>query len=166
MKSDFFDLKTLREDYDTEFKSAEGSIRLIKIKVSQESRKEKPVFINRNHCLKGEHPIQGDIVQRVVREANSEHLAGNSEHLSDLQRIADQVKEVKKSPKDLVRRVVLEMCLICPLSISEMSWLLNRREDSLRNHYVNPLCDERFLTRLYPNILNHPQQKYCTIKRS
>ncbi len=70
----------------------------------------------------------------------------------------------KKSSKELVRQLILDLCQIQALSLSEISQLLNRKEDSLRNHYINPMCDQGLLKRLYPNILTHPKQKYYTQK--
>ena len=39
------------------------------------------------------------------------------------------------------------MCCIEALSMSEMSKLLNRKEDSIINHYVTPMCNEGVLKR-------------------
>ncbi len=143
------------------------------------------------YYLAGQHPIKGDIVRDsdLVRNAaqldnpehsiessehlnskssehlplNSEHLPLNSEHLEKLQQIAKRITGTKKSPKNLVSRIILDLCQITALSISEMAQLLNRKEDSLRNHYINHLCDQGVLKRQYPNILNHPKQKYYTV---
>lgn len=141
------------------------------------------------YYLVGEHPIKGDIVRDVDSSVksfehldgknseqlimsseqltmNSEHLdAQSSEHLEQLKQIANVVKVSKKSSKNLVTQVILELCQVKALSLSEMAQLLNRKEDSLRNHYINPMCDQGVLKRLYPNILNHPQQKYCISKK-
>ncbi len=46
-----------------------------------------------------------------------------------------------------------------------MAQLLKKKEDSLRNHYINPMCDQGILKRQYPNILNHPKQKYHLLKK-
>jgi ATP-dependent DNA helicase RecG len=140
------------------------------------------------YYLMGEHPIKGDIVrgsdpaeksferldgrnseQLIVNSEqltmNSEHLDNkSSEHLEQLQQIAQRIKDSKKSPKNLVRQIILDLCQIKALSLSEMAQLLNRKEDSLRNHYINPMCDRGILKRQYPNILNHPKQKYYTPK--
>lgn len=137
------------------------------------------------YYLSGEHPIKGDIVRGpdlarlAVLLDNPEHSAGNSEHLDknsehldsknsehlqQLQQIATKVTETKKSPKSLVSQTIVDLCKVTALSISEMAYLLNRKEDSLRNHYINYLCDQGILKRQYPNILNHPKQKYFTVK--
>ncbi|MBS0654951.1 MAG: AAA family ATPase, partial [Verrucomicrobia bacterium] len=133
------------------------------------------------YYLTGEHPIKKDIAQGLnltvpfhknsehliknsehLGRESSEHLIKNSEHLALLQKIAKNVTESKKSTKDLVKQVICDLCKIQPLSISEMAWLLNRKEDSLRVHYINPMCDQGELKRQYPNILKHPKQKYYT----
>lgn len=141
------------------------------------------------YYLVGEHPIKGDIIQssspgdksfehldgrnseQLIIDSehstiNSEHLDDNSlEHLEQLQQLAQRIKDSKKSPKNLVSQTILDLCQIKALSLSEMAKLLNRKEDSLRNHYINPLCDQGILKRQYPNILNHPKQKYYTPKK-
>jgi ATP-dependent DNA helicase RecG len=138
------------------------------------------------YYLVGEHPIKGDIIRgqdsfeiapkllgnnnsehlmgnsEHLGNTNSEHLMGNSEHLEQLQQIAKRITESRKSPKALVRQIILDLCQIKALSISEMAQLLNRKEDSLRNHYINRMCDQGILRRQYPNIVNHPKQKYYT----
>ncbi len=97
---------------------------------------------------------------------NSEHLDNiNSEHLEQLQQIAKTVRDSKKSPQNFVRQIILDLCQIRALSLSEIAQLLSRKEDSLRNHYINPMCDQGILKRQYPNILNHPKQKYYTQKK-
>jgi predicted HTH transcriptional regulator len=132
------------------------------------------------YYLTGEHPIKGDIVRssdslETLSEhlignsehliGNSEHLIGNSEHLKQLQQIAKNISRSKKSSnQELVIQTILDLCRIQALSISEMAQLLNRKENSLRNHYINPMCDQGILKRQYPNILNHPKQKYYTSK--
>ena len=138
------------------------------------------------YYLAGEHPIKGDIVQgsddarNAAGSGNSEHSVGNSEHLDSknsehldsknsehlekLQQIAKRITGTKKSPKSLVSQTILDLCQITALSISEMARLLSRKEDSLRNHYINLLCGQGVLKRQYPNILNHPKQKYYTVK--
>lgn len=41
----------------------------------------------------------------------------------------------------------------------------DQKEVSVRNHYINPMCDQGVLKRQYPNILNHPKQKYYSLKK-
>lgn len=141
------------------------------------------------YYLAGEHPIKGDIVRgsnsgeksfehldnRSSEQltpnseqltSNFEHLDNkNSEHLEQLKQIAQRITDSKKSSKNLVTQIILDLCQIKALSLSEMAQLLNRKEDSLRNHYINPMCDQGVLRRQYPNILNHPKQKYYTPKK-
>ena len=124
------------------------------------------------YYLTGEHPIKGDIVRgsdplekaSEYLAPNSEHLTQNSEHLESLQQIAGRITGSKKSSKNLVREIIRDLCRIKALSISEIAQLLNRKEDSIRNHYINPMCDQGVLKRQYPNILNHPKQKYYSAK--
>jgi ATP-dependent DNA helicase RecG len=131
------------------------------------------------YFLLGEHPIKGEIIREPMSidkssehlslnsehlSLNSEHLSLNSEHLEKLKQIAKSVTISKKSSKTVVRQTILELCQFKLLSLSEIAQLLNRKEDSLRNHYINTMCDQGILKRQYPNILNHPKQKYYTPK--
>jgi len=134
------------------------------------------------YYLKGEHPIQSDIV-RWFRNAgkNSEPLATSSEPLAtssepldensegykQLQQISQVVRDAKKSPSKLfVKKVIVELCSIKALSMIEIAELLGRSMDYIRNRYVNPMCDkEKTLRRKYPNIITHPGQRYYTAKK-
>jgi len=134
------------------------------------------------YYLMGEHPIKDDTIRDSVSVEkdfgyldgkNSEQSIVSSEHLDDknfkyfdqLQQIGQKIKDSKKSSKNLVMQIIIDLCQVKALSLSEIGLLLNRKEDSLRNHYINPMCEQDFLRRQYPNILNHPKQKYYTPKK-
>lgn len=125
------------------------------------------------YYLSGKHPIQNEIYQTSISPnkssehlaENSKYLAENSEHLSELEKIAKKVNRSKKSPKKLVKETILRLCDLKNLSLPQLATLLQREEDSIRNHYITPLCEEGFLQRLYPNIIHHPKQRYLTSKR-
>jgi ATP-dependent DNA helicase RecG len=51
------------------------------------------------------------------------------------------------------------------LSARQLGELLNRRSDSLLNHYLSRMVDEERLVMLHPEKINHPQQAYRSRER-
>jgi ATP-dependent DNA helicase RecG len=90
-------------------------------------------------------------------KSSSEHLPGNSEHLDTLQKIAEPVRSLRKTPKEVVVTAILLLCEGRYLMLEDLADLLNRSKDSLRNHYINPLLDSGRLEAKYRNIRNHPR---------
>lgn len=97
---------------------------------------------------------------------NSEHLLNSSEHLTpeqvtQLATIADAVRHSGKvAKKALMEVTILELCSISWLSLQTLATLLNRKTDSLRNHYINPMLQDGRLRARMPDTSNHPQQAY------
>jgi len=95
---------------------------------------------------------------------SSEHLENYSEHLDTLLPIAESVRSVKKAPKELVESTILQLCDGRYLTLEELSSLLNRSKDSLRNHYINPMLQDGRIEQKYKNVPTHPNQKYRTVE--
>jgi predicted HTH transcriptional regulator len=93
---------------------------------------------------------------------SSEHLPRNSEHLDTLREIAEPVRSLRKAPKEVVEATILHLCEEEFLTLDELADLLNRRKDSLRNHYINPMLEDGRIEAKYKNIRNHPRQGYRT----
>ena len=112
--------------------------------------------------------------------SSSEHLAESSEHLPEssehspegsehspedqeqiLHQIAASVQvESKKIPKAKMEQIILELCAIDWLTLRKLSYLLNRKPDYLRNHFITPMLKEGRLEPKIPEVANHPQQAY------
>jgi ATP-dependent DNA helicase RecG len=101
---------------------------------------------------------------------NSEHSPFNSEHLpqqaKDLINSTQQPETIhelantKYISKAKMEQAILELCKTDWRTISELANLLNRKPDSLRNHYINPLLKARKLQALTPDKRNNPKQAY------
>ena len=63
-----------------------------------------------------------------------------------------------------MKSIVLELCTFMPLSLSDIAKIINRKPNSVRYLYVNPLIESGELFYTIPEMLNHPDQKYTVIK--
>ena len=95
--------------------------------------------------------------------ADSEHLADDSEHLTvddRLKQIAAPARASHKIPKSQMNEIVLALCETDWLSLRELATMLDRKPDSLRNHYINPLLSAGLLEAKVPGKRNSSQQAY------
>lgn len=100
---------------------------------------------------------------RVPRE-NSRAREENSRAISEeLLRKCKNLKKWESSKK--MKSIIIELCTFTPLSISEIAELVNRKPESVRYLYVNPLIESGKLFYTIPEMLNHPKQKYTTVKK-
>lgn len=99
----------------------------------------------------------------LLLTSDSEHLPESSEHLQNLQQIATPVREKSHAKKEVVRKVILELCSEQYLSLQTLAELLGRKRDSIRNHYIKPMLLEGMLKLKHPELTNHPQQAYKTV---
>ncbi len=96
-------------------------------------------------------------------EPSSEHYGLSSEHYKRLKDIALPVHEKGRVDQELVERVILELCSEHYLPLRTLADLLNRKPDSIRNHYLSLMLDRGLIELRYPEQLNHPQQAYKTV---
>ncbi|MHC5675618.1 RNA-binding domain-containing protein [Nostoc sp.] len=96
-------------------------------------------------------------------EPSSEHYGLSSEHYKRLKDIAVPVREKSRVDQELVERVILELCSEHYLALRTLAHLLNRKPDSIRNHYLSLMLDRGLIELRYPEQLNHPQQAYKTV---
>ncbi|MEH2445867.1 MAG: RNA-binding domain-containing protein [Nostoc sp.] len=96
-------------------------------------------------------------------EPSSEHYGLSSEHYKRLKDIAVPVREKGRVDQELVERVILELCSEHYLALRTLAHLLNRKPDSIRNHYLSLMLDRGLIELRYPEQLNHPQQAYKTV---
>ena len=59
--------------------------------------------------------------------------------------------------------MILRLCESRYLTLDELADLLDRRKDSLRNHYITPMLEDGRIEARYKNIRNHPRQGYRTV---
>jgi predicted HTH transcriptional regulator len=86
----------------------------------------------------------------------------SSEFWARLVELARPVSKQGWQRRQIVRQTVLTLCRVRPLRLAELSRLLDREPQSLRQSYLNPLIDEGRLTYLYPGEPTHPGQAYRT----
>lgn len=140
---------------------------------------------NTFYFLPGRHPIyDADLGVSAVPPSlasNSLHNGSNSLHNDiattsedgrkasqnrKLHKAAAPVANKRRAAPTTVRTVIQNLCSIRELSIQELAGLLKRNEETLGTRYVRPMCKEGVLVRKFPNILNHPNQKYKADKKA
>jgi ATP-dependent DNA helicase RecG len=83
--------------------------------------------------------------------------SGGSE---ELHAIAAPIACKKRAPREEVENVLLQLCARQPLTLGELTQLLNRSADGIRKDYLQPLIKAKKLRYKYPTIPNHPEQAY------
>lgn len=100
---------------------------------------------------------------------DSSHLEKDSSHLNEvnveLQKIAEPVSNKGKTPVTLVREVICCLCTSRYLTAEELSRLLNRSQNNIRNRYLTLMVAEGLLTLRYPDSVNRPGQAYTATNK-
>ena len=78
----------------------------------------------------------------------------------DIKKRIDEVG--KRVPKDVLNKLVVDMCSIVPLSMDDLSVLLHRNSKSFKNKNIKVLLENNQLLYWIPEMINHPQQKYVS----
>ncbi len=78
-------------------------------------------------------------------------------------------KKIKKLPQrildpTLVENVILDLCRWKPLKSSELVGIIGRTEKYLLRNFITPLRESGKLEYTYPEMPNHPQQAYKTVR--
>ncbi|AMV09852.1 AAA family ATPase [Geobacillus thermoleovorans] len=89
----------------------------------------------------------------------NEQTKDHEKVLLDISELARKKKRLNPSEMD---EIILNLCAIKPLTLKELSQLLNRQMDPLRKKYISRLLKEGKLEPLYPEQINHPKQAYMT----
>ena len=76
----------------------------------------------------------------------------------DIKKRIDEVG--KRVPKDVLNKLVVDMCSIVPLSMDDLSVLLHRNSKSFKNKNIKVLLENNQLFYWIPEMINHPLQKY------
>ncbi len=71
----------------------------------------------------------------------------------------------RRSKPEAMKELIIELCSLCPLSLQELASILKRKPSSLRYLYINSLIGNHQLFYTIPEMLNHPNQKYTTVKK-
>ena len=115
-----------------------------------------------NSRASGENSRAGGENSRANQE-NSRADRENSRAIPET--LIEKCKKLKKwESSKKMKSLVIELCEIMPLSISEIAEIINRKPESVRYLYVNPLIESGKLFHTIPEMLNHPDQKYTTVK--
>ena len=77
----------------------------------------------------------------------------------DIKKRIDEVG--KRVPKDVLNKLVVDMCSIVPLSLDDLSVLLHRNSKSFKNKNIKVLLENNQLFYWIPEMINHPRQKIC-----
>ena len=81
--------------------------------------------------------------------------------------LLQKCKSLKKwESSEKMKGIVLELCAFMPLSLNDIAKIINRRSHSVRYLYINPLIESGELFYTIPEMLNHPNQKYTTKKKT
>ena len=123
-----------------------------------------------NHNAAGENNRGDRENNRGNREnnrANGENSRANGENSRAIpENLLEKCKKLKKwESSKKMKSLVIELCEIMPLSISEIAEIINRKPESVRYLYINPLIESGKLFHTIPEMLNHPDQKYTTVKK-
>ena len=77
----------------------------------------------------------------------------------DLEALARPARKHKRLPPETRSHIILKLCELAPLSVKELSVLLDRSEAYIGDA-IRPLVTAGQLTFLYPEQPRHPKQKY------
>ncbi|HUP88234.1 MAG TPA: hypothetical protein VM100_02720 [Longimicrobiales bacterium] len=77
----------------------------------------------------------------------------------ELEAIALPARERRRLPPAQRSDIIMRLCAVAPLSVKEMSELLDRSEAYIGDA-IRPLVNEGLLTFLFPDQPRHPKQKY------
>ena len=77
----------------------------------------------------------------------------------ELEALANPARERRRLPPEVRSRIILELCAVAPLSVKDLSTLLQRSEAYVGDA-IRPLVAAGDLTFLYPDQPRHPKQKY------
>ena len=114
-------------------------------------------------------PVQGES-EPALRESEPVLRESEPVRLSLIDKLSPALKEKLKDYSGRVLKKDMEdfICELCDendFSISQLSILLNKRDKYLLNRFIKPLREMGRLKYTIPDMPNHPQQTYRTIKK-
>lgn len=100
----------------------------------------------------------------VVDEEGNLHLKKERKPLPQkIQLLIDQLGNKSSDPTE-IKTTILKLCRWKPLTLEEISFYLQRNNKYLLTTYIKPLRLQGFLSFTKPKKINHPSQKYKTVK--
>lgn len=87
--------------------------------------------------------------------------AQGQSYWSDLEELARPARERRRLPPATRSEIIIRLCSMAPLSVKELSLLLDRSEAYVGDA-IRPLVTAGDLTFLYPDQPRHPRQKYIS----
>ena len=106
---------------------------------------------------------------RVDKDVDSSHKNADSSHLKNweqLETVAHRVSKRKRSSPQDIRKTVIILCKDRYLTAEQISQLMKRNVDGLRNRYLSPMVGEKLLKLRYPEAANRPSQAYTATEES
>ncbi|MFZ3208677.1 MAG: RNA-binding domain-containing protein [Geobacteraceae bacterium] len=103
------------------------------------------------------------------KSQDSSHKSQDSSHSNDwelLETIARKVSTRERSSIKDVRDTILSLCQERYLTAEQISRLLKRNVNGLRNRYLSPMVGEKLLTLRHPEAANRPDQAYTATEDS
>jgi len=98
----------------------------------------------------------GEIEQQINKDSNIREIVGADE---DLYKHIEKIRVSQRTNPELVRNTICRLCAIQAFKPSELSTLLNRNQESIKNHYIGPMVRNGWLRSVFPE-KTHPNQAY------
>jgi predicted HTH transcriptional regulator len=131
--------------------------------------KNTPLIGDKNSSIEDNNQSIRDSLGRTI-DTSLQHHVYLVEQLEDLTpaykkellSIAQPAREKTRLSAVNMEKIILSICSQQYVSLSTLSELLNRREDSLRQQYLSGLLKKKALLLAYPHHRRHKKQAYCT----
>jgi ATP-dependent DNA helicase RecG len=73
--------------------------------------------------------------------------------------------KLREHDSEKIKDIILRICEIKPMRSIEVAEFLGKREDYIKRKYLSKMIQDKELTYLYPDMINHPEQAYLTTKK-
>lgn len=145
-----------------EFNSVNNDVNSINNEFNSVNIEYNSVNNEENHPLLEEPPIFLEHTETI--EEQQENVIAE-----DVERVLWEISEIARRKKRLspskMEEIILQLLMNKPLMLKELSQLLERTSDGLRNNYLAKLLQEEKIQLKYPDQPNHPKQAYLFRER-
>ena len=102
---------------------------------------------------------------KILYTANGGTSGANGGTSSTINEIPDALKKRidnlgKRQPKEVLSELIIQLCKVKPFSGEELAKILGRSEPHIKNKIIPILIERGKLRFTYPDMINHPNQKY------